>query len=102
MPADLPSLERLLRPRGPLRLAEIAAGLGCSTDLAHGTCNVIERGVIGIHSQLTQAINDPRFTDLIRLPERYALEHLFGQIERVIVTQDCPNRGKDMCPMVIR
>jgi len=31
MPADLPSLERLLRPRGPLGLADIAAALGCST-----------------------------------------------------------------------
>jgi len=34
MPADLPSLERLLRPRGPLGLAEIAASLGCSTKTA--------------------------------------------------------------------
>ncbi|MFT7724389.1 MAG: type II toxin-antitoxin system HipA family toxin YjjJ [Roseateles sp.] len=31
MPADLPSLERLLRLRGPQGVAEIAAGLGCST-----------------------------------------------------------------------
>jgi len=34
MSADLPSLERLLRPRGPLGLAEIAASLGCSTKTA--------------------------------------------------------------------
>jgi len=34
MPADLPSLERLLRPRGPLGLADIAAALGCSTKTA--------------------------------------------------------------------
>ncbi|CAM3726956.1 type II toxin-antitoxin system HipA family toxin YjjJ [Roseateles saccharophilus] len=34
MPADLPSLERLLRPRGPTGLADIAAALGCSTKTA--------------------------------------------------------------------
>lgn len=34
MPADLLSLERLLRPRGPLSLADIAAALGCSTKTA--------------------------------------------------------------------
>lgn len=34
MSADLPNLERLLRPRGPLGLAEIAASLGCSTKTA--------------------------------------------------------------------
>ncbi|WP_457428074.1 type II toxin-antitoxin system HipA family toxin YjjJ [Roseateles sp. P5_E7] len=34
MSADLPSLERLLRPRGPLGLAEIAANLGCATKTA--------------------------------------------------------------------
>ncbi|MDR7333966.1 type II toxin-antitoxin system HipA family toxin YjjJ [Roseateles asaccharophilus] len=34
MSADLPSLERLLRPRGPLGLADIAAALGCSTKTA--------------------------------------------------------------------
>ncbi|MEO6279532.1 type II toxin-antitoxin system HipA family toxin YjjJ [Roseateles sp.] len=34
MSADLPSLERLLRPRGPMGLAEIAASLGCSTKTA--------------------------------------------------------------------
>lgn len=34
MPADLPSLERLLRSRGPTGLAEIAAALGCSTKTA--------------------------------------------------------------------
>jgi hypothetical protein len=34
VPADLPSLERLLRPRGPTGLVEIAAGLGCSTKTA--------------------------------------------------------------------
>lgn len=31
MPADLSSLERLLRPRGPMGLAEVAAALGCTT-----------------------------------------------------------------------
>ncbi|MFG6428304.1 type II toxin-antitoxin system HipA family toxin YjjJ [Roseateles sp. LYH14W] len=34
MSADLSSLERLLRPRGPVGLAEIAASLGCSTKTA--------------------------------------------------------------------
>lgn len=34
MSADLTSLERLLRPRGPLGLADIAAALGCSTKTA--------------------------------------------------------------------
>ncbi|MBI3348192.1 MAG: type II toxin-antitoxin system HipA family toxin YjjJ [Burkholderiales bacterium] len=34
MSADLPSLERLLRPRGPMGLADIAAALGCSTKTA--------------------------------------------------------------------
>ncbi|MFG6413906.1 type II toxin-antitoxin system HipA family toxin YjjJ [Roseateles sp. DC23W] len=34
MLTDLPSLERLLRRRGPLSLAEIAAALGCSTKTA--------------------------------------------------------------------
>jgi len=34
MPAVLASLERLLRPRGPLGLADIAAALGCSTKTA--------------------------------------------------------------------
>ena len=34
MSADLSSLERLLRPRGPLGLTEIAASLGCSTKTA--------------------------------------------------------------------
>ena len=31
MPADLSSLERLLRPRGPTGLAEVATELGCTT-----------------------------------------------------------------------
>lgn len=34
MSADLPSLEQLLRPRGPLGLADIAVALGCSTKTA--------------------------------------------------------------------
>lgn len=34
MSTDLPNLERLLRPRGPLGLADIAAALGCSTKTA--------------------------------------------------------------------
>lgn len=34
MSTDLPSLERLLRLRGPLRLADIATALGCSTKTA--------------------------------------------------------------------
>jgi hypothetical protein len=34
MPVDLPSLERLLRPRGPTALADIAVALGCSTKTA--------------------------------------------------------------------
>ena len=36
MTADLPSLQRLLRLRGPLGLVEIATALGCSTKTKTG------------------------------------------------------------------
>lgn len=47
MPADLPSLERFLRPRGPTGLAEIAAGLGCSTKMAQRLIAAAGDAVVG-------------------------------------------------------
>lgn len=47
MPADLASLERLLRPRGPTGLAEIAAALGCATKTAQRLIASAGAAVIG-------------------------------------------------------
>jgi len=47
MSADLPSLERLLRLRGPLGLADIAAGLGCATKTAQRLVAAAGDAVVG-------------------------------------------------------